>query len=80
MVDWTPWRTTRTCGAGGGGDRGGFDRYLTHVFADRFGDRCRVIGRGRTANSVAIEFASDGLTAVVSSRALKRVDPGGRTV
>ena len=54
----------------------GFDRYLAHVFADRFGERCRVIARGRTMNSVAIEFASDGLTAVVSNRALRRVDPG----
>ena len=52
----------------------GWNRYLPHVFADRFGERCRVLARGRTMNSVGIEFASDGLTAVVSSRAIRRVN------
>ena len=50
----------------------GYDRYLPHVFADRFGAACRVLVRGRTMNSVGIEFASDGVTAVVSRRALRR--------
>lgn len=53
----------------------GYGPYLPHVFADRVGERCRVIARGRTMNSVGIEFASDGLRAVVSNRALRRIDP-----
>jgi hypothetical protein len=52
----------------------GYGTYVPHVFADRFGQRCRVLARGRSMNSVAIEFAADGLTAVVSSRALRRAD------
>jgi hypothetical protein len=50
----------------------GYDQYLVHVFAERFAQPCRVLARGRTMNSVAVEFASDRLTAVVSSRALRR--------
>lgn len=52
----------------------GYGVWVAHVFAERYGQRCRVLARGRTMNSVAIEFASDGLTAVVSSRALRRAD------
>jgi hypothetical protein len=52
----------------------GFEQYLPHVLADRVGERCRVVARGRTMNSVGIEFASDGFLAVVSSRALRRAE------
>lgn len=51
----------------------GFDDHLPHVFADRFGQPCRVLVRGRAMHSVAVEFASDGMRAVVSARALRRV-------
>jgi hypothetical protein len=60
------WRRWRPPGYGG---------YVPHVFAERFGEPCRVLARGRTMNSVAIEFAADGFAAVVSSRALRRAWP-----
>lgn len=50
----------------------GWSTYVPHVFADRVGQRCRVLVRGGSMNSVAIEFAVDGLTAVVSARAVRR--------
>ena len=65
MSDWTHvwrWRRWKPPGATG---------YIRHEFADRVGQRCRVLARGRSMNSVAIEF-DDGHRAVVSRYAIIR--------
>lgn len=45
--------------------------YVPHPFANRVGQRCRVLVRGTAMNSAAIEF-DDGHQAVVSRYALRK--------
>lgn len=46
--------------------------YVQHPYADRAGQRCRVIARGTSMNSALVEFQADGHRAVVSRYATHR--------
>lgn len=46
---------------------------IAHPFANRVGERLRVIARG-TMNTALVEFQSDGLRATVSRNALRKAD------
>ena len=54
---------------------GPFPYYFAWDRCDRKGQRCRIFARGRSMNSIGIEF-EDGFKMVTSGNAIRKVKPG----